>query len=69
MVRELAHYQVDRYATVFRWDLGEALAAYEARMREQARHDFEMETLVWAVLAQSGATKSKAPEAPSIMRD
>lgn len=69
LVRELAGHDVSRYAGVLRWPVGEALAAFEHQMRQEALRRWEMDTLLWAVLAQSGRAKKKTPpEPPAILK-
>jgi hypothetical protein len=69
-VRELAAYDVARYAEITRWPLAEALAAYENKLREDARRDYQVEYLAWATLAATGATKRKRPpEVPAILKE
>ena len=66
----MAGWDLSRYAEVIKWPLAEALASYEARLRESARRDYQTEVLVWSTLAATGATKQrKPPELPAILRD
>ncbi len=59
-----------RYEEVLGWALGEALAAYENRLRDDARRDYHVQFLSWSVLAATGATKNrKPPELPAILKD
>jgi hypothetical protein len=61
---------VGRYQEVLRYPAGEALAAYQHRLREQAKHDYELNCQIWAALAATGATKQKKPpEVPAILKD
>lgn len=70
MVRELAGGDVARYEDVLGWPLGDALAAYEDRLRDDAQRDYYVRFLSWSVLAAMGATKSKKPpELPGILKD
>jgi hypothetical protein len=70
LVRELAGYDFARYAEITRWPLAEALVAYENKLREDARRDYHVEYLAWAVLAATGATKrKKPPEVPAILKE
>jgi len=69
-VRELAGYYVSRYAEITKWPLAEALVAYENKLREDARRDYQVEYLAWASLAATGATKrKKPPELPAILKE
>lgn len=69
-MRELAGYDVSRYAEITKWPLAEALAAYENKLREDARRDYQVEYLAWAVLASTGATKrKKPPELPPVLKE
>ena len=67
MVRTLAGYQVDKYQQVFRWPLAEALAAYEASLREDAQRGFMVDFIAWNIRAQAGS-KEKAPRLPEILQ-
>lgn len=59
-----------RYAEVLDWPLAEALAAYENKLREDARRDYHVEYLAWAVLAATGATRRKRPpDLPAILKE
>ena len=70
MIRELAGYEVGRYGEVLGYPAGEALKAFEYRLRERAREDYRMACQVWAALAATGATKQrKPPEPPAILRE
>lgn len=68
MVRELAGYQVERYAAVMRWPVGEALAAYEARLKRDAERAYQLDLVLWAIGAQAGS-KARRPERPEILKD
>jgi hypothetical protein len=69
-VRELADYDPGRYAQILRYPAGEALMAYEHRLRQQTRQDYDRAVQIWATLAATGATKSKRPpELPAILKD
>lgn len=61
---------MDHYAAVLKWPLAEALLSYEHRLKERARHDWEVATQQWAALAATGATKQKKPpDLPKILRE
>ena len=69
-MRELAAYQVDQYPRVLKYPVGEALLAFEHRLREQAREQYQAACQIWAALAATGASKSKRPpEPPAILKD
>lgn len=69
MIRDLAGHDPERYAAIMKWPLAEALGAYEARLKNDARRDYGLEVTVWATLAAQGASKSKkAPELPEILK-
>lgn len=68
MVRELADYQVDRYAAVVRWPLAECLVAYEARLRRHAARTHQMALITWAIGAQAGS-KARQPEMPAVLKE
>jgi len=66
----LANFDVARYTEIIRWPLVEALAAYEHRLREQARRQYELDYLAWCILAQSGASRRKRPPVlPAILKE
>jgi hypothetical protein len=66
----LAGYAVDRYPQVLKYPAGEALAAYQHLLREQARREYELSCQIWAALAATGATKQrKPPELPAILKE
>lgn len=67
VVRALADYQVDKYHQVFRWPIGEALAAYEARLKQDAQKAYMVEFIGWNIRAQAGS-KEKPPQLPEILR-
>lgn len=69
LIRELAGYDVARYQEILDWPLGEALAAFEHQLREDARRDYAVATLAWAALAATGASKrKKPPQPPAILK-
>lgn len=48
------------------WPLRDLLLAYLDRLVDAARHSYEVDTVIWAVLAASGA-KVKRPDPPSVL--
>lgn len=48
--------------------LREALVCYEAKLKDDARRDYEVSLVTWAIMAQAGA-KAKPPELPDILKD
>jgi hypothetical protein len=52
---------------VTRWPLGEALAAYEARLAEKARQQYMVEFLAWNIRTAAGS-REKPPPVPAILR-
>ena len=68
MVRELAEYRVERYSQVVKWPLAEALAAYEARLKDDAQRAYIVDYIAWNIRAQAGS-KEKAPQLPAILQD
>lgn len=70
MVRVIAEYNVARYPEVLRWPLAEGLLAFEHRMKQDARHDYELQLVTWAILAQSGASRQKSPpDIPALLKE
>lgn len=68
LVRELAGWNVSRYDEILRWPLREALASYEAKLREQAAEDYRTELLCFAVQAPYLKKDARPPELPEILR-
>ncbi len=68
MVRELADYRFERYRQIMQWPAAEALAAYEARLKENARQHYLVEYIAWNIRAQAGG-KEKPPKVPAILQD
>jgi hypothetical protein len=70
VVRTLASYDPGRYHAVLRYPAGEALMAYEQKLRDEASRQHQAACQVWATLAATGASKNKrAPEPPAILKD
>jgi hypothetical protein len=53
---------------VLDWPLRELFLAFVERMREHARRAYELDVLVWAVLAPYQKRRTNPPELPSILR-
>jgi hypothetical protein len=70
VVRELADHNPLRYADVIRIPLAEALHCYEHVLREDARRDYELRSLLYVIKNSSGMGKrvGKPPELPAIMK-
>ena len=68
MVRTLADWDPERYRAVIRWPCGEALAAYEARMKRDAELNYSIMHIAWVIAASHGS-KAKAPKLPEILRN
>ncbi|MBN2321298.1 MAG: hypothetical protein JXR49_19620 [Acidobacteria bacterium] len=67
-MRTLAGFQVDRYMKVFKWPVAEALAAYEAKLKEDAQRAYMVDFIAWNIRAQAGS-KERAPKIPDILKD
>jgi hypothetical protein len=50
------------------WPLAEALAAYEARLKEYAQRNYIVEYIAWNIRAQAGS-KEKPPKVPIILQE
>jgi hypothetical protein len=48
------------------WTLRDMLLAYIEHLKESARRSYEIDRLVWAILAAGGA-KTKHPDPPAIL--
>ena len=68
MVRTLADWNPGKYHSVIQWPCGEALAAYEARMKRNAERNHTIAYIAWVVAASHGS-KAKAPKLPEILKD
>ena len=66
-MRELAGDDPERFREVLKWKVGDALAAYEKRLREQAQRRYEIELQVWSTLAATGATRKRRPPEPPLI--
>lgn len=68
MVRELAGWDVSRYQTVLDWPLREALASFEAILRDAATEQYRTDLLCFAVQRPWAEKGAKPPELPEILR-
>jgi hypothetical protein len=68
LIRALASHDPTRYIAMARCSLPEALLAYQERLKQEAKHQYEVDVMVWAVLVVGGA-KNKMPELPEILKD
>lgn len=50
------------------WPLRDLFLQYVDRLREAARGNYEMELLVWAILAPYQKQSTRPPVVPSILR-
>jgi hypothetical protein len=64
----LAGFDPARYRSVLSVALREALVCYEAKLKDEARSNYEFQLVTWAILAQAGG-KAKPPELPEILKD
>jgi hypothetical protein len=48
------------------WSLRDLLLAYVEHLKESARRSYEVDRLVWAILAAGGA-KVKQPDLPAVL--
>lgn len=63
-MRALAGNDPGRYEQVLDWPVAEAMEAYQQMLRREAGQQYKLQVLMWAVLAQSGATRQKRPPKP-----
>ena len=68
MIREVAGHDPARFEEVMQWPLRELFLAYVARLRKLAREGYQVELLVWAVLAPYQKDKTNPPALPAILR-
>lgn len=66
MIRAIAGQDPTRFDEVMEWTLRDLFLAYLEQMKSSARHAYEVELLMWAVLAAGGA-KVKRPEPPAVL--
>jgi hypothetical protein len=64
----MAGYDPGRYDEVMDWPLRDLFLGFIDRLRDQARRNYEVELIVWAVLAPHQKRQSKAPDLPEILR-
>jgi hypothetical protein len=50
------------------WPLRDLFLAYIARLREAARDSYEVDLLVWAILAPHQKRVPRAPDLPAILK-
>jgi len=50
------------------WPLRDLFLAYSARLREAARDNYELDLLVWAILAPYQKRGSRPPDLPAILK-
>jgi hypothetical protein len=50
------------------WPLRDLFLAYIARLREAARDSYEVDLLVWAILAPHQKHASRPPDIPAILK-
>jgi len=68
MVRELARWDVSRYDEICQWPLREALASYQALLRQETAEEYRTQLLCYAVQRPWAPKGSKPPEPPEILR-
>lgn len=57
-----------RFDEVMDWPLRELFLAVIARMKEEARRQYQFDVLVWAVTAPYQKQQQKPPQLPEILR-
>jgi hypothetical protein len=65
----MAGHDPGRFAEVMDWPLRELFLGFLDRLRERARDNYELELLVWAILAPYQKHQTRAPNLPRILRD
>lgn len=50
------------------WPLRDLFLAFIDRMRDQARRNYELELVVWALLAPHQQRPPKPPDVPAVLR-
>lgn len=50
------------------WPLREMFLAFLARLQERARSNYELELLVWAILAPYQKRAGKPPDVPAVLK-
>jgi hypothetical protein len=70
VVRELADYNPAQYAHVTRLPLAEAIYAYQRRLRDDARHEYEYALLLYVIKGSSfGKHVGQPPAVPAILKE
>lgn len=64
----MAGYDPGRFEEVAGWPLRELFLGFLDRLRDQATRNYEIELLVWAILAPHQKRQSKPPDIPAILR-
>jgi hypothetical protein len=64
----VADWNPDRFGEVSAWPLRDLFLAYLHRMKRDARRNYEIETLVWAILNPHRRHPEKPPQLPAILR-
>jgi len=68
IVREVAEYDPARFDALMDWPLRDLFLAFIERLKRQARRSYEVDVLVWAVLAPYQKRQTKPPGLPAILR-
>lgn len=50
------------------WPLRDMFLAFLARLQDRARENYELELLVWAILAPHQKRQSKPPDLPAVLK-
>lgn len=64
----MAGFDPARFDDVLEWPLRDLFLGFIERMRDQMRRNYEVELLVWAVLAPHQKRQSKPPDVPALLR-
>lgn len=64
----MAGHDPARFDEVMDWPLRDLFLGYIARLRETARRSYQVELLVWAILAPYQKQKARPPDLPAILK-
>jgi hypothetical protein len=64
----MAGYDPGRYDAVMDWPLRDLFLGFIDRLRDQAQRNYEIELLVWAILAPHQKRPQKPPDVPDLLR-
>lgn len=64
----MARHDPARFDEVMDWPLREMLLGFLSKLQDRARANYELELLVWAILAPYQKRQSRPPDVPAILK-